>query len=59
LSDGPGWVLTARARRDLKRIDPPVQRRVVDALDRLTDDPPAGDVVELAGTEEWRLRVGD
>jgi len=59
LSDGPGWVFTARARRDLKRLDPPVQRRVVAALDRLTGDPPAGDVVRLAGTDEWRLRVGD
>ena len=59
MSDGPGWVFTARARRDLKRLDPPVQRRVVAALDRLTGDPPAGDVVRLAGTDEWRLRVGD
>lgn len=53
------WVFTARARRDLKRIDPPVQRRITDALDRLTGDPPGGDVVKLTGIDEWRLRVGD
>lgn len=55
-----GWVFTARARRDFRRLDAPVQRRVTDALDRLVDDPPQGDVVKLAGSDdEWRLRVGD
>jgi mRNA interferase RelE/StbE len=52
------WVFSARAGRDFKRLDPPVQRRIVDALDRLTGDPPAGDVVKLSNTDEWRLRVG-
>jgi len=60
LSDGAGYVFAPRARRDLRRLDPPVQRRIVDALDRLTADPAVGDVVRLAGVEdEWRLRVGD
>ncbi len=55
-----GWVFTTRARRDFRRIDPPVQRRITDALDRLVADPPQGDVIKLAGTDdEWRLRVGD
>lgn len=58
MSDG-GWVFSARAGRDFKRLDPPVQRRIVSALDRLTGDPPAGDVVKLANTDEWRLRVSD
>jgi mRNA-degrading endonuclease RelE of RelBE toxin-antitoxin system len=58
LSTG-GWAFTARAGRDFKRLDRPVQRRVVEALDRLTDDPPVGDVVKLVNTDEWRLRVGD
>jgi mRNA-degrading endonuclease RelE of RelBE toxin-antitoxin system len=58
LSDG-GWVFSARAGRDFKRLDPPVQRRIVNALDRLTGDPPTGDVVKLTNTDEWRLRVGD
>lgn len=56
----PGWVFAPRARRDLRRLDPPVQRRIIDALDRLVSDPPLGDVVRLTGVEdEWRLRVGD
>jgi mRNA interferase RelE/StbE len=58
LSDA-GWVFSARGRRDFKRLDPPVQRRILSALDRLTDDPPAGDVVKLTNADEWRLRVGD
>jgi mRNA interferase RelE/StbE len=60
LSDSSGWVFTPRAKRDLRRLDQPVQRRVIDALDRLVGDPPAGDVVKLTGPDdEWRLRVGD
>jgi mRNA interferase RelE/StbE len=58
LSTG-GWAFTARAGRDFKRLDRPVQRRVLDALDRLTDDPPTGDVLKLVNADEWRLRVGD
>lgn len=57
----PSWryVFTARARRDLKRLDPPVQRRVAAALDTfVAGDPPRGDVRKLAAGE-WRLRVGD
>lgn len=60
MSNGGGWVFTASARRDFKRVDPPVQRRIVESLDRLVADPPAGDVIKLAGSDdEWRLRVGD
>ena len=56
-----GWrvELTPRARRELARTDPPVRRRIVAALERLTTDPPVGDLVKLTGREEWRLRVGD
>jgi mRNA-degrading endonuclease RelE of RelBE toxin-antitoxin system len=49
----PGWVFTDRARRDMRRLDRQVARRVVAALDRLCGDPPVGDVVKLAGGEEW------
>jgi mRNA interferase RelE/StbE len=56
-----GWrvEITPPARRDLRRVDPPVRQRVLDALDRLVADPPTGDVIKLQGREEWRLRVGD
>jgi mRNA interferase RelE/StbE len=57
---GGGWVFTPRARRDMRRLDRPVQQRIIEGLDRLVGDPPAGDVVRLAGPDdEWRLRVGD
>jgi len=51
------YQLAASARRDLKRLDPPVQRRVVDALDQLTRDTMLGDVKRLQ-PGLWRLRVG-
>lgn len=56
-----GWRLdvTPPARRDLRRLDPPVRRRVAEALDRLVADPPTGDIIKLKGQNEHRLRVGD
>jgi mRNA interferase RelE/StbE len=55
-----GWrvEITPPARRDLRRLDPPVRERVLDALDRLVADPPVGDVIKLTGQSEHRLRVG-
>jgi mRNA interferase RelE/StbE len=49
----------ARAERDLRRLDPRVARRVVDALDRVLARDPSVDLRRLKGTDEWRLRVGD
>lgn len=56
-----GWRVefTPKARRELRRTDPPVERRIVAALERLTAESPVGDLVKLTGREEWRLRVGD
>lgn len=52
------YSVTPPARRDLRRLDPPVQRRITSALDRFVEDPFAGDIRRL-NTIEWRLRVGD
>jgi mRNA interferase RelE/StbE len=56
-----GWrvVVTPPARRDLRRVDPPIRRRVGHALDRLVAEPPTGDIIKLQGQNEHRLRVGD
>lgn len=56
-----GWQiqLSTRARRDLRRLDQPVRVRVLDALERITGEPPRGNLVRLTGRPEWRLRVGD
>jgi len=52
-------ILTGSARRDLRRLEPPVAARILDALDRLATTG-QGDVQRLRGSiDEWRLRVGD
>jgi mRNA interferase RelE/StbE len=52
--------LAPSARRDIKRLDRPLQARLIAALDGLTAQPPVGDVKRLSGQPpEWRLRVGD
>jgi mRNA interferase RelE/StbE len=53
------YIATPPARRDLRRLDPPVKRRIVDALDRFIVDPHAADIRKLSGSGEWRLRVGE
>jgi mRNA interferase RelE/StbE len=53
------YVITPPARRDLRRLDRPVRKRVVNALDRFVEDPHAADIQKLKDGDEWRLRVGD
>lgn len=52
MTEPDGWSFTARARRDMRKLDRPVQRRVIEALDRLVAKPPQGDIVKLAGADE-------
>jgi len=58
LSSSWSYEATPPARRDLKRLDPPVQRRILNALDRFVADPRAADIRKLDSVQ-WRLRVGD
>lgn len=55
------WIvsLTPSARRDVRRLDRPIKRRVEEALDRLAADPAAVELRNLKGRKESRLRVGD
>jgi mRNA-degrading endonuclease RelE of RelBE toxin-antitoxin system len=58
----PAWrrELAPHAQRDLRRLDPKSIRRILDAIDRLVEDPDkATGVVKLSGRPEFRLRVGD
>jgi mRNA interferase RelE/StbE len=59
LTDDPWtYVITPPARRDLRRLDRPIKKRIVAALDRFVANPQASDTRKLAGSDEWRLRVG-
>lgn len=52
--------LTRAAERDLRRLDPPIRRRVESAVRTLAEDPrKAGALRTLTGAPESRLRVGD
>jgi mRNA interferase RelE/StbE len=56
------WELrwTPRAVKDARRLDRQTRMRIVDAIEKLADDPAIVDVRPLAGQENrWRLRVGD
>lgn len=59
---GTDWevVLRPAVRRDLRRLDPPVARRVVAALEQLAlQGPGSNELVKLKGRPGSRLRVGD
>lgn len=52
-------IVAPRAQKDLDAPDPPIARRVSDALERLAESQ-RGRLKRLQGTdEELRLRVGD
>lgn len=58
----PHWrvVVDDRARKDLRRIDPPTRKRILSAIARLAQGAElTGDVKRLRGSREYRLRVGD
>lgn len=58
----PHWrvVVDDRARKDLRRIDPPTRKRILRAIERLAQGAElTGDVKRLQGSDEYRLRVGD
>ena len=52
--------LSPRAERDLRRLDPPVRRRVVEGLRALGGGAPNLDLKALKGASPWwRLRLND
>ncbi len=52
-------VVSNRFAWDLRQLDPQVQERVLEALEKLEDDPYIGQKVVAQETGTWRLRVGD
>jgi mRNA interferase RelE/StbE len=60
VSDASWRVLyTSRARRDLRRLDRQVAKRVILAIDGLAANDPRSDLRKLSGSDEYRLRVGE
>ncbi len=59
MSGGRALRFTRTAEKELRRLDPPIRARVLGALDRLSADDRSLDVRRLAGSEHFRLRVGD
>jgi mRNA interferase RelE/StbE len=63
VSEAPWSVrLATSAKRDLRRLDPPIRARVVAALEKLAADPHASQLRKLTGRTggpESKLRVGD
>lgn len=58
MSDGRSLRLTRSAEKDLRRLDPPVRKRILGGLDRLLADDRSLDVRRLTGSERLRL-LGD
>jgi hypothetical protein len=59
---GRDWTISyeRRAEKDIARLDPPVRKRVLAAIDKLVADPVhATGVRKLTGRSKSRLRVGD
>jgi mRNA interferase RelE/StbE len=54
-------IVSARAKRDLRKLDPPVRERLVKAIERLAEDPAAAkaNLRRLRGRPGQRLRIGD
>ncbi len=46
------------AQKNLEKISPPHQERVIEAIEALAADPRPPGVKKLRGREAWRLRVG-
>ncbi len=50
---------TRRALRDVRKLTPELRRRLENALDRLLDEPTAGDRLHGDWAGYWKLRTGD
>jgi mRNA interferase RelE/StbE len=48
------------AGKELDRLDPPVAKRVMSAIEKLAQNPRPPGCVKLHGSQdEWRIRIGD
>ena len=52
-------VVEKQAAKYLENLNEIVQRRIYEALEGLSQNPPSGDIVKLQGQNGYRRRVGD
>jgi mRNA interferase RelE/StbE len=52
-------VISNRFRRDLRRLDAGMHRRVIEALEQLRDNPYQGSRLTNIRIGQWRIRVGE
>ncbi|MDQ3830754.1 MAG: type II toxin-antitoxin system mRNA interferase toxin, RelE/StbE family [Candidatus Tectomicrobia bacterium] len=52
-------VISNRFRRDLRRLDAAIHRRVLEAIEQLQEDPYQGSQLTNVRIGQWRMRVGD
>jgi len=52
-------VIEKQAAKYLQSMDAVMKRRINEALNDLSEEPPAGDIVKLHGGDGYRRRVGD
>lgn len=50
--------LEPKAAKYLRRLNEPSKSRIIQALKKLSEDPPKGDIKSLTGKDGYRLRVG-
>jgi mRNA interferase RelE/StbE len=51
---------TTAAAREIRKLDPPIRRRIITALSALESDPRPVGVRKLTGYDNaWRVRIGD
>jgi mRNA interferase RelE/StbE len=48
-----------RAAKEFVRLNEPLKGRIKAAIDGLGKEPPEGDIKPLAGSDAYRVRVGD
>ena len=52
-------VLSPKSAKYLKRLVEPTKGRIKDALKKLENEPPLGDIKSIIGKDGYRLRIGN
>jgi mRNA interferase RelE/StbE len=47
------------ALKELEKLEPSVSRRIVDKIDKMSENPASCDIKKLKASDYYRLRIGD